>query len=119
MNSEFIKVLCTTSAAAKRRVPKVLAGLVTIALSGLSFTAFAHHSWGAIYNEGQPISVTAVITSKPYRSPHDRVDATIINEAGETEEWKIEWRGRRGEGDRGQVETPAKVVEAARQCNMT
>ena len=50
------------------------------------------------------MSITAIITGKPYRSPHDRVDATVINEAGETEEWKIEWRGRRGEGGTGRGE---------------
>jgi hypothetical protein len=104
MKTEYQKGLYTTPAIVNRWTTKVCAGLVIIVLLVTSSTVFAHHSWGAIYNEGEPVSITAVITSTPYRNPHDRVDATITNEAGETEEWKIEWRGRRGAGGRGRGE---------------
>lgn len=67
-------------------------------LVGLSLTARAHHSWGAIYNGGEPVSINAVITGKVYRNPHETVEVSIMNEHGESEEWKIEWRGERGGG---------------------
>lgn len=94
MKTEYLKRLC--AADGTKRSPIELVAVFAIVLSGFASTVSAHHSWRAVYNEGRPVSVTAVITGKPYRNPHDRVDATIVNEAGEIQEWAIEWRGRRG-----------------------
>ena len=76
--------------------------LPTLLLSSIlvSSAAQAHHSWGAIYNGGEPVNVTAIISGEPYRNPHDTVDVAIFNENGEREEWKVEWRGER-RGARG------------------
>ncbi len=68
-----------------RRVSMLLTG----ALAGVAMTAQAHHSWGTIYNGGQPVNVEAV-----------KVD--IMNDLGEPEQWTIEWRGNRGR-DRSQT----------------
>ena len=75
-----------------RRVSMLLTG----ALAGVAMTAQAHHSWGTIYNGGQPVNVEAVITGDVYRNPHEAVKVDIMNDLGEPEAWTIEWRGNRG-----------------------
>ena len=70
--------------------------LVTCAVAGFAVAAEAHHSWGAVYNGGQPVSdITATIAGNHVRRPHDSIAVTIMNELGEPEEWTIQWRGRR------------------------
>lgn len=70
--------------------------LLTGALAGVAMTAQAHHSWGTIYNGGDPVNVEAVITGDVYRNPHQAVKVDIMNDLGEPEQWTIEWRGNRG-----------------------
>jgi hypothetical protein len=72
--------------------------LLAGSLAGVTGTAQAHHSWGAIYNGGEPVNINAVITGNVYRNPHDTVEVSVLNEHGETEAWRIEWRGERGRG---------------------
>ena len=69
--------------------------LLTGALAGVAQTAQAHHSWGTIYDGGEPVNVEAVITGDVYRNPHAAVKVDIMNDLGEPEEWTIEWRGNR------------------------
>ena len=103
MNTNHLKTLFGSRALSERRpiLSEVLMAIAILVLASLASTANAHHSWGAVYNGGESVNVTAVITSKAYRNPHDRVEATIVNQAGETEEWRIEWRGMRGGGGMG------------------
>ena len=107
MNTNHLKTLFESRPLSERRpvLSEILMAIFILILASLASTANAHHSWGAVYNGGEPVKVTAVITSKAYRNPHDRVEVTIVNEAEETEEWRIEWRGRRGGngGGRGQA----------------
>ena len=74
-----------------RRVSMLLTGV----LAGAALTVQAHHSWGTIYDGGEPVNVEAVITGDVYRNPHTAVKADIMNDLGEPEEWTIEWRGNR------------------------
>lgn len=77
-----------------RRVMAVgLAALLPIA-------AHAHHSWGAVYNGGEEVTIDATIVSEPFRNPHNAVHVQIANDAGELEAWTVEWRGgRRRDGE--------------------
>ena len=69
-------------------------------VAALPLTAAAHHSWRAVYDGGENVTVDATLTSEIFRNPHATVRATIAGESGEAEEWTIEWRGGpRGEGD--------------------
>jgi hypothetical protein len=73
--------------------------LLTGALAGVTMTAQAHHSWGAVYNGGQEVSdLTVTIAGTHSRRPHDNIAVTITNEVGEPEEWTVQWRGNRGRG---------------------
>ncbi len=69
--------------------------LLAGALAGVAMTVHAHHSWGTIYNGGEPVNVNAVITGDVYRNPHTAVKVNIMNNLGDPEEWTIEWRGNR------------------------
>ncbi len=80
-----------------RRVSMLLTGT----LAGVALTAQAHHSWGTIYDGGEPVNVEAVITGDVYRNPHTAMTVDIMNDLGEPEEWTIEWRGNRNR-DRSQ-----------------
>jgi len=60
----------------------------------------AHHSWRAVYDGGEEITIDAVVASAVYRNPHPTVRVEIANDAGELETWTIEWRGgRRRDGE--------------------
>lgn len=68
---------------------------IIIGLAAAPIAVHAHHSWRAVYGGGEEVSVTATITSKPFRNPHNAVHVQLPNEAGELEAWTIEWRGQR------------------------
>ena len=72
--------------------------LLTGALTGVTMTAQAHHSWLTIYDGGAPVSVEALVTSDIYRNPHVAVKVNIMNDLGEPEEWTLEWRDNSGRG---------------------
>jgi hypothetical protein len=69
--------------------------ILTTTCAALPLVAQAHHSWRAVYGGGEDVNVTATITSKPFRNPHNAVHVQLPNAAGELEPWTIEWRGQR------------------------
>jgi len=72
--------------------------VVVFGFAALPLAAAAHHSWRAVYEGGEDVTLDATITSEIYRNPHATLRATIAGETGEPEEWTIEWRGgRRGD----------------------
>ncbi|HSG63736.1 MAG TPA: DUF6152 family protein [Gammaproteobacteria bacterium] len=66
-----------------------------VCVLAMPLVAQAHHSWGAVYDGGEGVTVDATITSKPFRNPHNAVHAQIAGATGELEPWTIEWRGQR------------------------
>jgi len=83
-------------------VRKILMLLIG-ALAGVTTTAPAHHSWGAVYDGGQPVNdLAATIVSRHSRRPHDNVAVMITNDAGETEAWTVQWRGSRGRDEQAE-----------------
>lgn len=65
------------------------------AMLALPLAAGAHHSWGAVYDGGEEVTVEATIASQVYRNPHLTVRIEMAGETGEPEEWTMEWRGGR------------------------
>ena len=61
----------------------------------LPLAVHAHHSWRAVYGGGEEVTIDALITSEPFRNPHNAVHVQIAGASGELEPWTIEWRGRR------------------------
>lgn len=75
--------------------------LACCGLTALPAAALAHHSWRAVYDGGEEVTIDATISSSVYRNPHRTVRAMLVYDGGELEEWTIEWRGgrRRSRGD--------------------
>ena len=67
--------------------------LTTITLaSWLTFApAHAHHSWSGIYDTRKSITVEGVVTEFLLRRPHLALLIDVRNDAGETEQWTVEW----------------------------
>ena len=49
----------------------------------------AHHAIGADYDSSQYITVEALVKEFRFINPHPYVTADVVNEAGETEEWRL------------------------------
>ena len=71
----------------KDRVWILLAGA---ALSLVASIASAHHSFAAVYNMQQPITVKGTIVEVRLTNPHSWFYLDVKNEAGETERWAFE-----------------------------
>jgi hypothetical protein len=69
------------------------------ALLVLPLAAHAHHSWRAVYDGGEEVTLDARIASEVYRNPHLTVRIEIPDDSGELEEWTLEWRGSRRRDD--------------------
>jgi hypothetical protein len=52
--------------------------------------ASAHHSFAAVYNMQQPITVKGTIVEVRLTNPHSWFYLDVKNEAGETERWAFE-----------------------------
>lgn len=53
--------------------------------------AHAHHSWSGIYDTRKSITVEGVVTEFLLRRPHLALLIDVRNDAGETEQWTVEW----------------------------
>ena len=53
--------------------------------------AHAHHSWSGIYDTEKSITVEGVVTEFLFRSPHLALLVDVRNDAGEIEQWTVEW----------------------------
>jgi len=75
--------------------------LVAVAvLVALPVPGAAHHSWRAVYDGGEEITIEAVVASQIFRNPHLALRVEIEPASGEREPWTIEWRGgRRRDGE--------------------
>ena len=70
--------------------------LLPAILLSFSLYSFGHHSWRAVYGDGEEVELVATVTSNPQRNPHWQVNVEIANHQGESEEWVLQWRNRRG-----------------------
>ena len=71
--------------------PTVLAALTSGVLAlGAAVSASAHHSFSAIYDMNQPITVQGVIVNVRLTNPHSWFYLDVKNEAGEVERWAFE-----------------------------
>ncbi len=57
---------------------------------GAAAAAWAHHSFAAIYDMNQPITVQGVIVQVRLTNPHSWFYVDVKNEAGEVERWAFE-----------------------------
>src|SRR5687767_7161285 len=60
-----------------------------VALLG-SAAAAAHHSFSAIFDANQPVSLTGTVTRIEWMNPHTWIYLDVKNAAGNTEAWAFE-----------------------------
>ena len=71
--------------------PTVFAALTSgVFALGAGVSASAHHSFAAIYDMNQPITVQGVIVNVRLTNPHSWFYLDVKNEAGEVERWAFE-----------------------------
>ena len=67
--------------------PVVLATIGSLAAAG---GALAHHSFAAIYDTEQSVTVTGVVTNVDWLNPHAHFFVDVENENGDVENWDFE-----------------------------
>jgi hypothetical protein len=65
--------------------------LVCASLSGT--TAYAHHSFAAVYNSKKEIKLEGTMVQFLYRNPHSYVQVEAPDENGVMQRWSVEWGG--------------------------
>ena len=64
-----------------------------VAFVGLLLAAtqvLAHHSFGAQYDESQPVAVTGTITKVIWKNPHVQLMLDVKDESGNVRSWDLE-----------------------------
>jgi hypothetical protein len=64
-----------------------LAGFFGLLLSG---PAFAHHSFGAEYDDSKPVTITGVVTKLDWENPHIHFYVDVKDKSGNVVNWKFE-----------------------------
>ncbi len=52
--------------------------------------AFSHHAIGVFYDRATPGELEGIVTRVFWRNPHIRLSISVVNDAGEEEEWDLE-----------------------------
>jgi hypothetical protein len=56
-------------------------------------TAYAHHSFAAVYNSKKEIKLEGKMVQFLYRNPHSYVQIEAPDENGVVQRWSVEWGG--------------------------
>jgi hypothetical protein len=73
--------------------------LAAVLLSTL--TAFAHHSFTAVYQQNKTVKIEGKIVQFLFRNPHSFVHVMAPDESGTVIRWAIEWQGAGQLGAKG------------------
>src|SRR5262245_1445543 len=73
---------------------KTRIALVLVAVALLSAaTAYAHHSFAAVYNVKETIKLEGNLVQFVFRNPHSFVSIEAPDSDGKTQRWSLEWGG--------------------------
>ena len=59
--------------------------------AAVPLTAFAHHSFTALYDGEEKVTIEGRIATVTVRNPHSFVHVLVTDQAGEQVRWAIEW----------------------------
>ena len=73
---------------------KRLTALLGVAVAMLiSIPAFAHHSFAAVYQTGETVTIEGKVVQFLFRNPHSVLHVVTQNEDGTNTLWAVEWQG--------------------------
>jgi Family of unknown function (DUF6152) len=78
-----------------------LTSLILAATLLSTLTAFAHHSFTAVYQQNKTVKIEGKIVQFLFRNPHSFVHVMAPDESGNMVRWAIEWQGAGQLGARG------------------
>ena len=93
----------------------VQAAIIGLALASSAGVAFAHHSFGAEFDQNAPVVLDGVVTRFDWGSPHSEIHLDVFNrKTGQHEHWRVEGGApsnllRRG-WDRNTLPAGARVI---------
>jgi hypothetical protein len=73
----------------KKRIPAAILGAV-LASCGAG-AALAHHSFGAEFDQNNPVVLDGVVTKFDWENPHSRIHLDVVDpKTGQHQHWRIE-----------------------------
>ena len=88
----------------RRVVVLVLAGACLFGI-----TASAHHSFNAVYDVSNEVTIEGKLVQFLYRNPHSWVHVEVTTPTGEVQRWAVEWGGTGQLAGQGVTRTTLKI----------
>lgn len=86
--------------------------VVVLVLAGaclFGITASAHHSFNAVYDVSNEVTIEGKLVQFLYRNPHSWVHVEVTTPAGEVQRWAVEWGGTGQLAGQGVTRTTLKI----------
>jgi hypothetical protein len=87
-----------------RKVLFVMAGVLV-----LGMTAYAHHSFNAVYDVSREVTIEGKLVQFLFRNPHSWVHVEVTTPSGDVQRWAVEWGGSGELAGQGVTRTTLKV----------
>lgn len=86
--------------------------VVVLVLAGaclFGVTASAHHSFNAVYDVSNEVTIEGKLVQFLYRNPHSWVHVEVTTPTGEVQRWAVEWGGTGQLAGQGVTRTTLKI----------